>query len=263
MNSTRCSRAGVALAVVAMLVAAVAPAVAVSANAEGVPERAAVGETVSATFTVTDLYSDYDSWTLRGETALENATWTVTRFDNRGRQIGEGRTVTGATVTQAVDGETDEVTVRIEGSVPAVANFTYEPAQAFEFATLEQTQEGGASDELGSWSVGHYTTKSEAARAAIADAEAAIESAADAGADTSDAEELLESAVSAYEISNFDNAERLSGNAADSAESAASSRQRTTLLLVAGAAVVVLALLAGLGYLLLQRRQANQFDRLG
>lgn len=263
MNSTRSSRAGVALAVLALLVAAVGPAVAVSVSAEGVPERAQVGDTVSATFTVGDLYTEYDSWTLRGETALENATWTVTRFDNRGRQIGESRTVTGGTVTQAIDGETDEVTVRVEGSAPAVANFTYDPVQSFEFATLLQTQDGGTSDELGSWSVVHYTDRSESARAAIADAEDAIDSAAESGADTAEAEELLESAISAYDNTNFDNAERLAGNAAEAADSAAGSKQRTTLLLVAGGGIVVLGVLAALGYILLQRRKANQFDRLG
>lgn len=263
MNSTRCSRVGVALAALALLVAAVAPAVAVSVSADGVPDRAQSGEKVSATFTLTELYTDYDSWTLRASTALEDATWTITRYDNKGTQLGEQRTVTGANVTQAIGGETTEVTVRLEGRTPEVANFTYEPAQTFRFASLEQTQEGGTADSLDAWSVVHYTEESEAARAAIDDAADAIDDAESGGADTAEAEGLLESAISAFDNDNFENAESLAEDAAEKADSASQSKQTTTLLLLAGGAVVVLAVVALLVYLYLQRRQANQFDKLG
>lgn len=263
MNSTPSSKLGAAIVAVALLAAAVAPAAAVSVSAEDVPDRAEAGEKVSATFTVTDLYTDYDNWTLRGTTALENATWTITRYDNRDTQVGEQRTVTGENVTQSIGGETDEVTVRLEGRVPEVGNFSYDPAQSFAFAGLAQTQQGGTSEALDSWSVVHYTAESEAARAAIEDAEDAIDDADEAGADAAEAEELLASAVSAYESANFDNAERLSGNAAEQADSAAQSSQRQGLLLLVGAAVVGIAVVAGLVYVLLQRRRANQYDKLG
>lgn len=263
MNSTPSSRLAAALAVLGLLVAAVVPAAAVSVSADGVPDRAQVGEKVSATFTLTELYTDYDNWTLRGTTALANATWTITRYDNKGTQVGQQRTVTGGNVTQAVGGETDELTVRLEGRVPEVGNFSYDPAQTFRFARLEQTQQGGTSDELDAWSVVHYTEASAAAREAIAAAEDAIAAAEDAGADTSEAEELLRSAVSAYENPNFENAERLAGQAAEKADAAAQSKQQTSLLLLVGGAVVALAVLGGLVYLFLQRRRANQYDKLG
>lgn len=263
MNSIPSSKLGAAIVAVALLAAAVAPAAAVSVSAEDVPDRAEVGEKVTATFTVTELYTDYDNWTLRGTTALENATWTITRYDNRDTQVGQQRTVTGENVTQAIGGETDEVTVRLAGRVPEVGNFSYDPAQAFEFASLAQTQQGGTVDALDSWSVVHYTGESEAAREAIEDAEDAIADADEAGADTAQAEDLLESAISAYEGANFENAERLSGNAAEEADAAARSSQRTSLLLLVGAGVVGLAVVGALVYVLLQRRQSNQYDKLG
>lgn len=263
MNLTPSSKHTTALLALALLVAAVAPVAAVSVSADGVPDRAEVGEQVSATFTLTELYTDYDNWTLRGTTALDNATWTITRLDNRDRQLGQQRTVTGTNVTQSIGGETDEVRVRLEGRVPEVANYSYDPAQTFTFAELEQTQQGGTTDALDDWSVVHYTSESEAAREAIETAEDAIDDAAEAGADTSEAEDILENAVSAYDGANFGNAEDLATNAEEAANEAAQSTQRTNTLLLVGAAVVALAVLGGVAYVLLQRRKANQYDKLG
>lgn len=263
MNLTPSSKAPLALVVLALLVAAAAPAVAVSASADGVPDRAEVGERVSATFTLTELYTDYENWTLEGMTALDNATWTITRFDNRDRQVGDQRTVTGGNVSQSIGGETDEVRIRLEGHAPEVGNYSYDPAQTFTFAELEQSQEGGTTDDINSWPVVHYTPESEAAREAIDVAGDVIDEAADGGADTAEAEGILENAISSYENANFGNAEDLASNAEETASESAQSAQRTDTLLLVGGAVVVLAVLGGLGYLFLQRRKANQYDKLG
>lgn len=263
MNWTRCSRPALALVVALAVVAAAAtPAAAVSVSADAVPDRAEVDERVTATFTVTELYTDYDNWTLVGGTDLRNATWTVTLLDNRGRQIGDKRTYTSRNFSQGIGGETDEVTVRLEGDVPEIANFSYEPAQSFTVARLVQSQQGGTSTELDAWSASHFTGDSSAAREAIGEAAAAIDDAEEAGADVSEAETLLDSAVSAYDNANFENAENLAGQAGEAASGAASSRQQTRLLLLGGVAVVVLAVLAGVGYWLLQRRRANRYDKL-
>ncbi len=263
MNSTRCSKLAVLVAVSLALVAAVAPAAAaVSVSADGVPDSAEVDSKVTSTFTLTELYSEYDQWTLRGETNLTQVTWTVTTYDQTGAKIAQ-ETYNQPTFNHSIAAENgvNEIEVEVEGTVSEVGNWSYDPAQSVLVASLAQTQQGGTSSSLASHSTRPYTEDSQAARTAIGDAEDAVEDTADAGADTAEAEDLVSSAVSAYDNGNFENAQRLAGQATEKAEASASSKQQTSMLLMGAGVLVAVALVgAGLWY---WRNNRETYDKLG
>ncbi|WP_336036263.1 hypothetical protein [Halobacterium yunchengense] len=260
MNSSRCSE--LAVAAVVVLAFAVAPAAAVSVSGD-TPPSVEVGSDQDVTYEVTDLYTDYDQWTLRGETELTDVSWTVTLYDQTGAQI-DRQTYNGQTFEQPVDAENDvsTVEVRLEGTVPGVESYSYDPAQTTTVASFAQVQEGGTSTTLETYDdVRPYTQDSQSARTAISDAEDAVESAKSAGAGVSDAESDLEDAIEFYNSGNFEQAISNAEEAESTANSAASSAERTDLIVMVGAAVVVLLLLAGGVYWYLQQRDTH--DKLG
>lgn len=246
MNSNRSSRAFVlGVAVVALLVAAVAPAAAAVPSVDGsAPETKEVGTTVDRTYTLTNLFEEYNEWTLSGETDLSQVTWTVTVFDNAGQQIAQ-RTYNNATFEHSLQSSSGavEVEVRLEATVPDVPEsmWSYDPPQQYTAAEFAQTQQGGASTTLTSYATRPYTEKSEAARTQIEEAQGTID---DAGG-VSSAQASLDNAISAYENENFDLALELANEAESKAESAMQSSQTTQLLIYAGVGLVVLALVAG------------------
>lgn len=253
MNSTRCSRLVAFLAVVALLTSAVAPAAAVSVKTDGVPEDAKVGNEVSGTMTLSDLYGDYERWTLNGTTELRDVTWTVTTYDQAGNQKAK-KSYDGQSFDHelALDSGVSKVDVKVTGTVPEVENFTYDPQQSFTFAELHQTRDGGNTDAIDQpATVNYHTEASREARSAIADAESAIDDAA-SGADTKEAESGVEDAISAYNGGNFelagDLADKATKNANSASENAKSSAQQTKLLMYGGAAVLGLVAIGGGGY---------------
>jgi hypothetical protein len=260
-NLNRCSK--LALAALVVFAAFSFPAAAVTVGDEDVPGNAEVDSQVSATVTLTELYKDpqLEQWTLAGETELEDVTWTVTYYDQTGAKVNQtsfdGQNFTGATVS-AADG-TSEVDVKITGTVPEIEEYSYDPQQSFRLMALEQTRKGGSSNEIDAWESSHYTSESEAARTAIEEAESAIEAAS--GANTGEAEKLLDRAVDAYNGGNFDNAQGLASDAAESAEEAEKSSQTMQLALYAVGGLVVVGLLAG-GFLW-YRSQQDSYDKLG
>lgn len=269
MSWIHSSRAVTLLAVLTLLVAAGAPAAAIDASAEGVPGEAAVGSEVTSTFTITEPFKNpsLEQWTLYGQTDMENVTWTVTLFDQTDAKVGQ-QSYDGANFTHqdvSAGSGVAEIQVRVVGTVPAVEEYTYESEETFLVATLLQAREGGTENEIGSWSSHHYTTGtaeepgSKDAREAIASAESAI---ADANADTSEAEETLDNAVSAYEGENFGLAVELATQAEEKATEAQQSSQRTRLLLYAAGGLVGLLVLLGGGYVVYQSRQ-DDYDKLG
>jgi hypothetical protein len=227
-----------------------------------VPTDAEVGSTVDVTVTVEDLYTNYSTWTLTGQTDLESVTWTVTTYHVDGTQL-DRQEYTGESFGHGISTEDDvaEVTVRIQGTVPEWSNWSYDPAQSLVLAAFAETQQGGSETTLHTAELRPYTEDSQAARTAIDDASDAIDDASEAGVDASEAESLLENAISAYDAGNFGNAQDLAEDAQNQAEAAQRSSQRTSTLLLIGGAVLVLAILAGLGYWYLQNRQT--YDKLG
>ncbi|GGL27413.1 hypothetical protein GCM10009037_08740 [Halarchaeum grantii] len=260
MNSSRYSSLALA-ALLALSVLAV-PAGAVSVDGTA-PPSAQVGSQQTATYTFTDLYEEYDTWTLRGSTELTQVTWTVTLYDQTGAKIAQ-HSPTGQSFEQQVQASEDvnKVTVRVEGTVPAVEEYSYEPAQQLTVAEFTQAQQGGSASMIGeAHTTRPYTESSQEARTAIEDAQSAIESAQSAGASVSEATSLVENAISAYNAGNFENAISLASQAEQQAESAASSAQTQRWLFI-GAGVVVALLVIGGGvwwYL----RQRDTYDRLG
>ncbi|WP_226010777.1 hypothetical protein [Halomicrobium salinisoli] len=256
MSLTRCSRLAVALLVVALLATGVASAFSVSA--EGVPSSAAAGEEVSVTYTVDDPFTDApNEWTLNGTTELENVGWTVTVL-RAGNPIDDGETTYGDQTFErdlSVDNNGDQVRIELTGEVPEVENFTYEPREQFVVASLDRVT-GSNAEEFRNDTAHHYTENSSAARQAIEDAESAIESAG--GHD--EAENLRDSAVSAYEVGNFGNAQDLAQEAESKAESAQQSQQTMQTALMAVGALLVIALIGGGIYY--WRSQGDDYSKL-
>jgi hypothetical protein len=258
MNLNRCSKA--ALALVVLLAAVAAPAVATTVDDSAPVESAEVGSEVTVSYTLNDLYENATSYTLRGETGLTDPTWIVATYDNQGNKLGDNRTVDTANFTQAIDGEVDEVVVRLTGTVPDLANYTYDPAQQVTLAEFVRVQ-GNADTVISADTTRFYTADSQAAREAIQNASTAIEDAKDAGASVSGAEDTLSNAISAFDAENFQNALDLAEEAESKATSSKQSSQTQSTLLMAGAGVVVLLLVGGGIYW--YRSNQDDYDELG
>ncbi len=260
MNSSHYSK----LALVAVLLAVVAagPAAAVSVSGAEVPDDAAVGSTVDVTYTVDELYTNYDQWQLEGETSLESVTWTVTAYDVGGTQINQ-QEYNGQSFSHTIAKADDvaEVTVRLQGTVPEWDDWSYEPPQSVVLANFSEAQEGGAETELQTSEIRPHTEESQAARDAIDEAQAAIDEADAAGVNVEEATSRLDNAISAYDAGNFENAQDLAEDSLDAAESAQQSSQQTSMLLLIGGVIVVIAVLAGLVYWYLSNRET--YDKLG
>lgn len=260
MNSSRCSE--LAVAVVVLLAVAATPAAAVSVSGD-TPSSVEVDSSEELTYEVTDLYTDYDQWVLEGETELTDVSWTVTLYDQTGAEIDQ-ETYNGQSFEQPVDSSEDvnRVEVRLEGTVPAVESYSYDPPQSMTVASFTQSQEGGSSSELESYDdVRPYTEERQEARTAIEDAESAVENARSAGASVGDAERDVEDAIEFYNGGQFEQAISNAEEAEETSNSASSSAQRTELLLMVGAGLVVLLVLAGGVYWYLQQR--DTYDKLG
>jgi len=284
MTSTRFSK-GAALALAAVVLAAVAaPAVAVSVGDSDAPAEAEAGTQVSASYTLTDLYQgpNWEPWTLQGETALQNVSWTLTFIDAQGNQFDtvsySGQTFTSEPIT--TDRDILEVRVEVTGVVPPLqeSELSYPAEETFTLATLTQYQgesTSGASNGITTTETHHFTTAPEnqadpepgsrEARAALDSASEAIEQAQSAGADTTDANETFTAAVSSYENGDFSNAVSLAESAQEDAEEAQSqlegTQQRNQLLLYGAGGLVVLALVGGA--VVYFRNQGDDYDKLG
>ncbi|MFB6106890.1 MAG: hypothetical protein ABEJ70_07950 [Halobacteriaceae archaeon] len=254
------------VAVALVLSLAAAPATAVDVSASGAQSSYQQGSDVTVTYTLTDLYDGQpDEWTLHGETDLEQVTWTVTRYDQTGKQIGNKQTYTGGSFDQQVSANDDvnEVEVKLEGTVADLPKeaYSYDPAQKRVLAQFSAGQPGGASDELRNQTFRPYSEDSQSARDALDEAAGTIDDASTAGADTSGAEQTFQNAVEAFDSGNFGLATDLAHQARDKAQGAQQSKSTTTLLLIGVGVLVAILIVAGLVYWYLQNRQT--YDRLG
>jgi hypothetical protein len=261
MNSNRCSKlVGLLLATV-LVVSAVAPAAAMTVSADGAPDSAQVGEDVTTTFTVERPFSEYQQWMLNGRTELSDVTWTVKLYDQAGDKIDQ-QSYDGESFNHSLqESDAFEVKVVVEGTVPAVENFTYDPAQTHLLAELNQVREGGSSSTIDTWEFRPYTEESQQARDAIESAEQTIADVEDSGASVSEAEDKLADAVSAFDGKNFELAGSLADEAKNSAKSSQQSSQQTQMLLYGGVGLVALVLVVG--GVLWYRSQQDDYDKLG
>jgi hypothetical protein len=221
---------------------------AVESSPQTLPEESEVGTDFEATFELTDLFGDYREWTLSAGTELENVTWTIDQYDQAGDQVGDTTEVDGQNVTETVsiDDDTASVEVRVTGTTPEVDEWSYDPPDRFVVASFTQTREGGTDQEIATHEAHHYTPDSREARQAIDQAQTAVE-----GSGSGEAQSSLDSAISAYESGNFENAIDL----AERAENEASQSQFRRNALMIGGAVIVVLLVAFGGYRLYKSRQ--------
>ena len=252
------------LAVVCLLALSVAsvPAAGVSVGDSTVTSDAQVGDQITATVTLAELYQDpqLESWTLEGETELTDVTWTVEYYDQTGARVDQqsfdGQSFSGASVS-AEEG-TSEVLIRVTGTVPEVEEYSYDPAQSFTVLDLTQAREGGSSNDIDAWSATHYTEESREARTAIDDAAAAVD-----GVDSQEADRLLNNAIEAYNGNGeeFSLATDLAAQAQDEAEQTQQSNRLTRFALFGAGGLVVVGLL--IGGVLYWRSQQGGPDKLG
>ncbi|MFB6105305.1 MAG: hypothetical protein ABEJ57_09560 [Halobacteriaceae archaeon] len=265
MNSSRCSRVAI-VALFAVTLLAV-PVVAVNVTETGVPDRVQVNETVGVdselSFTLTDLYSRYDSYQLIAQTDLHAAVWTVTTKNPQGQTIAQ-TTQNGSNVTVQVGGNVDTVVVELEGRAPppSTIDFQYQPPQSVTIVAFSQRQQGGVASPIEDPITARiYTEESAAARTALDEAAAAIEEAEAAGAGVTEATNLVDSAVEAYNSGEFGLAKNLAEQAESNADDAAAAQSQQSLLLLIGGAVIALLIVGGIVYWYLQNR--GPADKLG
>ncbi|QPV64371.1 hypothetical protein I7X12_07090 [Halosimplex litoreum] len=241
MSWIRSSKSAALVALLALSLAAVGTAGAISVSPGEVPNETQVGETVTTTVTVDDPFVDMnDQWTLQGSTELTNVSWTVTVLQ-QGEEVDQA-SYGEQSFEQALNASNggDTVEIALTGDTPAVENYTYEPRETYTLYDFASVQ-GSSTSDLNATSVHHYTNASDSARLAIDDASEAI----NASSGNSDAENLLNNAISAYENGNFGNAEDLAGQAQNQAEQAQQSAQRNQTILMGVGALVVLAIVVG------------------
>ncbi len=192
-----------------------APAMAVSASADGVPDGVRVGENVSATFTLTDLYTKApNAWRLRATTALENASWIVTAYALDDSELAS-RSFRGQSFRTSVRAvrNVSRITVTVRGTAPAVENFTYRPRERFTLASLSRAHDG-TSRLIKNWSVRHYTQESRSAWRTINATRTAV---AENGSND-ELEEQVGFAISAYRHGNFELATAIAADAKNATE---------------------------------------------
>lgn len=220
---------------------------AVESTPQDLSESYEVDEDMEATFEITELFDEFETWTLTAETELTNATWTIRQYDQAGSEISREET-DGQNATRAIDIEdgTATVEVRVTGTTPEIDEWSYEPPDRFVAAAFTQQREGGSANDIATHEAHHYTEESRDAREAIDQAREAVD-----GSNSDEAQSSLDSAISAYESGNFENAIGL----AERAEDEASQSQLLRTGLVAGGAALVVLLLAVGGYRLYKSRQ--------
>ena len=243
------SDALISVLVVGLLAATVlaSPAAAVDSGPQDVAEESEVGTDYEATYELTDLFTDFEQWTLVGETDLESVTWTVTQYDQAGNQVAQD-SFDGQEFQQGVDIETgvSRIEVRVTGTTPGFETPTYDPPQRFTGASFALNREGGTQQDIETYEVHHYTQESRSTRRTLDRATETVDASGD-----DQSRETLDSAISAYNGGEYDLANQLANRAEDEAQS---SQRNRTLLLYGGAAVVIGFLLGG-GYYLYQSRK--------
>lgn len=247
MNWTHSSKAVVLGVVLAVAFATVGTAGAISISGfDSAPDSAEVGEEVTVEVELSELYGDDvpdDTWTLSGETDLNNADWTVIVRDAADDEVTR-TDVTGETFEQEIIRENSHVTVdvTVTGEVPELteSDYNYEDQSSEEAMAMDLAQltESGDRAELpdGSHTLHRYNSDTQEARQAIDEAQDAVDESGGTGSDS------FEDAKTFYDNGEFDSAIDAAEDAQSSAEGQEQTRQ---FLLIGAAAVVLIAVLGG------------------
>jgi hypothetical protein len=234
--SSRRATLGILVAVVALAAVGTASALTVDASE---PAPATVGDSMEYTATIEEPFRDApDEWTLQGETALGNATWTV-QVTAQGDEVTT-EDFSGSNFTHDLDSATGatEVEITVSGDVTAIDEYSYDDYADENYTVMALSRGAGeGAAELETITGHRYTAASQEARGAI---DSAIES-------VGSRNDKIDQAISSYDNGNFENARSL----AEEAESGAQSGQ---LLLYGGVAVGILLVLAAGVYYWRQRQ---------
>lgn len=256
MNSNRSSSPTAFLVALSLLVLAVSTGAAVTSTASGVPEDARVGSKQGATYTLNNLYEDNTrEWTLTGRTSMTGVQWIVEKRKLGGDVETESFSGQSFSTTVSSENSVETVVVTVNGTVPEISNFSYDPRERFVFAQLHKSV-GNSKTEVTTTRVHHYTKSSRQARQAIENASEAIQA---VGGDEQ-ANRTLHNAISSYEAADFDNAIDLANQAEQRARQAERASQRTQLALYGGIGVV--GLVAVFGGVYYWRSRQDTYDKL-
>jgi hypothetical protein len=251
MKSSKLAAAVVAVLLVGSLFAGTAAAV--ESDPTNLPDESEAGTDFEATFEITELFSadGFETWTLAAETELTNTTWTIWTYNQAGSELDrtdiDGQT---ASTEISLDDDVSRVEVRVRGTTPTptVDELSYQPPHQFVAAAFTQEREGGTNNEIATHETHHYTGEGKEAREAIESAEESVE-----GSGSDEAQSSLDSAISAYEGGNFENAIDLAGRA----ENEASQSQLIRNVLIGAGVVIALVILIGGGYRIYKSRQQD------
>jgi flagellar basal body-associated protein FliL len=266
MQWTRSARTTAIVAVLGVAVLFAGTAMAVTVADSEVPSESQVGNPVTASANLTDLYDEDDQWTLAVQTDLQDPQWTVEYLNQTGdvietvTQSGD-QALTGPTVSPPVD----EISISVTGETPGVESFDYGSDQTYLGLQVEKRTSGG-DETIENWQVTHYTEASRSAKQALDAASEAIDAAEESGGDVTEAQSDFDSAVQAYngENPNFDLAQQLATDARDAAEAATNDGGDDgglPLIPIVGG-VVVLAVVVGGALYYYSQQNKQQSSRL-
>ena len=261
MNWTRCFRSTPGLALVlALLVSGTLGAVAVPFDGNP-PESAEVGTDVETDVTMTEPYDVAEQWTMRVSTELAEPRLMVTTLDGANNPVKTVDLTESSVVLELGNSSVSEVVIEVRGDVPAIGDdgvgaYSYEN-RARENVSVLQVEEtfSGQSRTVdnGTFELHRFTPNSQEARQAIDNASAAAED-----ADSSDARERVDEAITFYNNGEFGEAI----SAASDAESTANSEGETRrLLILVGGVLALLVAVGGVAYYLRSRQEpANKLQ---
>jgi len=243
MSWTHYSKGAILGVLLAISLVAVGTAGAVSFDGEP-PAAKNVNDTAEMNATVNDPFEGQpETWTLRGETELENASWTVQVYEQGSRLRTETHQGTLEEELDSTGQATpDRVVVQVTGDVPDDIQYNYEDKSSENY-TVISLENANSGEELQSYDAHRHTDGSKSARTAIQDAEAAID---ELDNPSDDAQNQLDRAISSYDNGNFENARSLAEDAQSNAEEQQSSS--LPLPLIGGAVVLVLLVVGGGAY---------------
>ena len=212
--------------------------------------------------TLTEPFAVGDEWTMEVSTELDDVRLVVTPRDGAGNAL-EDRTIdvfNEETVTLDIDdSRISTVEFEVRGDVPLIGlgpgRYSYEDRSLENITALEVTERlnGGTQRiENGTFEVHRFTEQSRDARQAIDEASQAAED-----ADSDDARNRVNEAITFYNNAEFSNAITAANEAGDIADSEGDTRR--TLLLLAG---VVLGLVAVGGIAYYWRSQQGSANKL-
>jgi hypothetical protein len=243
MSWIRYSKAITLALLLAVSIVAAGTAAGLSVSTENAAAEYRVGQPVTVNVTIEDPFTGDASnqWTLNGQTELTEVVWSVRVLD-QGQVVRPEQTFGSAAFNYSLsrDGGGDAVVIQLQGTAPAIENYTYAPEERFTVADMNRIS-GSNTADLETVEAHHYTNESKEARNAIESAEQAYDE--NGGPDS--VENRLNDSIAFYESEQFGQAINNANEAETQVSQAEQSQQTTTLILYAVGAIVLLALIGG------------------